>query len=61
MKIEKIKEGLLYVSEHYKDRDADELASMIEILKDKINEIIDGLNLVESELNGDEDDLGGVR
>ncbi|MBA7513300.1 hypothetical protein ES705_05315 [subsurface metagenome] len=44
MDIEKIKEGLLYVSEHYADRDGDQLASMIETLKDKVNEIIDVLN-----------------
>ena len=61
MKIEKIKEGLLYVPQHYADRDGDEVAAMVEILKDKINEIIDALDLVQSELDEDEDDLGGVR
>lgn len=44
MEIEKIKEELRFVKEE-RNLPGEDLARMIEILKDKVNEIIDALNL----------------
>lgn len=46
MKIEKIKCSLLYSDEHYAEKDVDELAWMVGVLIEKINEIIETLNQV---------------
>jgi len=52
MKIEKIKHSLLYADEHYKKKDIDELAWMIGVLIDKINEIIGTVNQVKPVVRG---------
>jgi len=52
MKIEKIKHSLLYQDEHYAEKDVDELAWMIGVLIDKINEVIEALNQKGSRSRG---------